>query len=77
MTKGTDVRELALGVLLEVEGVAPSYESIADDSYPLCNEFYAVIRAGAAAGSPERQLYDWLSTDAGRASVKKAGYVPA
>ena len=63
--------------LLEVEGVAPSYESIADDSYPLCNEFYAVIRAGAAADSPERQLYDWLSTDAGRASVKKAGYVPA
>ncbi len=61
--------------LLAVDGVEPSNESIADQSYPLCNEFYAVIRADAAADSPERQLYDWLSTDAGRACIEKSGYV--
>ena len=63
--------------LLAVEGVEPSSDTIAAQDYPLCNDFYAVIRASAAPGSPERQLYDWLSTDAGRACLEKAGYVPA
>lgn len=63
--------------LLAVEGVAPANDTIASREYPLCNEFYAVIRAGAAPDSPERRLYDWLSTDAGRACIEKAGYVPA
>ena len=63
--------------LLAVEGVEPSAQTIADQSYPLCNDFYAVIRASAAADSPERQLYDWLSTPAGAACIRKAGYVPA
>ncbi len=44
---------------------------------PLCNDFYAVIRPDAAADSPERQLYDWLDTEAGQACIKKSGYVPA
>jgi len=61
--------------LLAVDGTAPSNETIGSEAYPLCNEFYAVIRAGAAAGSPERTLYDWLSTDAGIACIEKAGYV--
>ena len=63
--------------LLAVEGVEPSNDTIAAQEYPLCNDFYAVIRANAAPDSPERRLYDWLSTDAGRACIEKAGYVPA
>lgn len=61
--------------LLAVDDVLPSNESIADESYPLCNEFFAVIRADADAASPERKLYDWLATDAGRACIRKSGYV--
>lgn len=61
--------------LLAVDGVTPSNETLADESYPLCNEFYAVVRASAAADSPERQLYDWLSTDAGVACIQASGYV--
>ena len=30
---------------------------------------------GAAADSPERQLYDWLDTAAGQDCIKKSGYV--
>ena len=30
-----------------------------------------------AADSPERKVYDWLSTDAGRACVEQSGYVAA
>ena len=62
--------------MIAVEGVAPSGESIADQSYPLCNEFYAVIHPDAAADSPERRLYDWLDTEAGVACIRKSGYVP-
>ena len=61
--------------LLAVDGVTPSNDTIASESYPLCNEFYAVLHAGAAAGSPERQLYDWLDAAAGQGCIKRSGYV--
>ena len=61
--------------LLAVDGVTPSNDTIASESYPLCNEFYAVLHADAAADSTERQLYDWLDTAAGRDCIKKSGYV--
>ena len=61
--------------LLAVDGVTPSNETIADQSYPLCNEFYAAILQDSATDSPERKVYDWLSTDAGHACIEKSGYV--
>ena len=60
--------------LLAVDGVTPSNDTLADGSYPLCNDFYAVIHPDAAADSPERRLYDWLDTDAGQDCIKKSGY---
>ena len=42
--------------LLAVDGVTPSNDTIASESYPLCNEFYAVLHADAAADSPERSF---------------------
>ena len=61
--------------LLAVDGVTPSNETIADQSYPLCNEFYAAILQDSAADSPERSIYEWLSTDAGRSCIERSGYV--
>ena len=61
--------------LLAVDGLTPSNDTIASESYPLCNEFYAVLHADAAADSPERQLYDWLDTAAGQDCIKKSSYV--
>ena len=61
--------------LLAVDGVTPSNETIADQSYPLCNEFYAAILQDSTTDSPERKVYDWLSTDAGHACIEKSGYV--
>ena len=63
--------------LLAVDGVLPSNESIADQRYPLCNAFYAAVRQDSAEGTPERKVYDWLSTDAGRACIVRSGYVAA
>lgn len=61
--------------LLAVDGVTPGNDTIADESYPLCNEFYAVVHADAAPDSPSRKVYDWLDTDEGRRCIEKAGYV--
>lgn len=61
--------------LIAVDGVAPSNDTIADESYPLCNEFYAVIHPDADPDSPERRLYNWLDTDAGQQCITKSGYV--
>ena len=61
--------------LLAVDDATPSNETIADQSYPLCNEFYAAVRQDSGADTPERKVYDWLSTDAGRACIEKSGYV--
>ena len=61
--------------LLAVDGVTPSNETIADQSYPLCNEFYAAILQDSTADSPERRIYEWLSTDAGRSCIEHSGYV--
>ena len=61
--------------LLAVDGVTPGNDTIASESYPLCNEFYAVIHGNAAPDSPQRKVYDWLSTDEGRRCIETAGYV--
>ena len=61
--------------LIAVDKVEPSNDTIADQSYPLCNEFYAVIHESAADDSPERQIYNWLDTDDGKACITKSGYV--
>ncbi|WP_423404678.1 substrate-binding domain-containing protein [Faecalibacterium prausnitzii] len=63
--------------LLAVDGVTPSNDTIASESYPLCNEFYAAVRQDSGPDTPERKVYDWLSTDAGRACIQKSGYVAA
>ncbi len=61
--------------LLEVGGVAPENETIASGAYPYTQDFYAVVRADAPGDSPQRKLYDWLTTDEGQALITGAGYV--
>ena len=61
--------------LLAVDGVAPNNASIADGSYPYTNAFYAVIRADEPAGSPARQLLEWVLSEKGARCVTDAGYV--
>ena len=61
--------------LLAVDGVTPGSDTIASEQYPLCNEFYAVVHAQDGADTPQRKVYDWLSTDEGRKCIEAAGYV--
>lgn len=63
--------------MLAVNGVEPSVASIADGSYPFVSDFYAVIRADAAVGSPERILFDWIQSEDGINLIKNEGYAVA
>jgi phosphate transport system substrate-binding protein len=62
--------------LIGVDGVLPTSQSIADRSYPLTTEVYAVIRKGAPRKSRAVQLRDWLFTAEGQGVVARSGYVP-
>ena len=62
--------------LMPVGGVLPSNETIASDEYPYTQDFYAVIRADAPEGSPQRVIFDWLGTAESEEVFLKAGYVP-
>ena len=62
---------------LAVDGVSPSDETIADQTYPLLNPFYVAIRADEPADSPARLLRDWLLTEEGVQVLAEAGYIPA
>ena len=60
--------------ILPVEGVEPNNETIGSGQYPLTNDFYVVIRADEAEGSPARVLRDWITSDVGSALVERENY---
>jgi phosphate transport system substrate-binding protein len=60
--------------LLSVDGVYPSTENIANDSYPFTYNFYAVTN-GEPSGN-EKVLIDWLLSPEGQILIEKTGYVP-
>jgi len=62
--------------ILAVEGVRPTFRTIADRSYPLVAEVYAVIRAGESPTATSVLLRDWLLTQDGQDAVAESGYVP-
>jgi len=61
---------------LAINGIQPSYKTIADGSYPLRAPIVAAIHKDTPANAPARLLYDFLSTPNGQQVVQAAGYVP-
>lgn len=60
--------------LLSINGIEPIEENIANGTYPIASNFYAIIRSDA---TPEtRQLVEWLSSDLAQKIVKEVGYTP-
>ena len=62
--------------LVKVNGILPSYDSIAARKYPFTTEVYAVVREGHDDTSGAYQLKDWLLSAEGQKVVAKSGYVP-
>jgi len=59
--------------LLEIDGVAPTRETIRNNTYPIASEFY-IVTAGEPTGNA-KELIDWVLSEEGQALVEKAGYV--
>lgn len=61
--------------ILSIDGVYPDKESIADKSYPIVNDLYAVYRK-----NDENQniglMIDWILSNEGQKIVEESGYVP-
>ncbi|MCL2803410.1 MAG: substrate-binding domain-containing protein [Micrococcales bacterium] len=61
---------------LSIDGVDPTRETIADETYPYLTYYYAVLRADEPADSTARQLVDWLLSSEGQQLASAASYVP-
>ncbi|MDR1003244.1 MAG: PstS family phosphate ABC transporter substrate-binding protein [Oscillospiraceae bacterium] len=66
---------------LEIDGVAPTTETIASGEYPYTNDFYAVTVSNPTNMSEEKaenieKLLGWICSVQGQSLVEKTGYVP-
>lgn len=60
--------------LLEIDGVMPTDESIADGSYSLSNNTYIVLRKDMPEDAPARKMAEFMLTEAGQVCVEEAGF---
>ena len=60
--------------LLEIDGIYPNDETIADGTYPLSNNTYIVLRKDTPPDSPARKMAEFMLTDEGQTCVELAGY---
>jgi ABC-type phosphate transport system substrate-binding protein len=68
---GQDIEQMGLK-MVAVDGVAPTYASLADDSYPLLVYTYSYYNKG---NEKAEALTDWLLTAEGQKVIASAGYV--
>ena len=59
---------------IAVDGVAPTKETMADDSYPLCSCTY--IMHTDSADDKTREFTEWATSDEGQLCVLQSGYLP-
>lgn len=60
--------------LLEIDGVAPNDETIANGSYPLSGNSYIVLRADTPQDAPARKMVEFMLTEKGQECVEAAGF---
>lgn len=60
--------------LLEIDGVAPNDETIADGTYPLSSNSYIVLRADTPSDAPARKMVEFMLTEKGQQCVDEAGF---
>jgi len=58
--------------LLELNGIAPTRENVANRTYPYASEFYAVT---AGANNPNADIFiNWILSEQGQYLIEKTGY---
>lgn len=71
----TDMLEEGGIKMLSINGVEPSPENIADDTYPITGEFYAIYRKGEKNPNVMKFI-DWMQSAEGQKIVADTGYIP-
>lgn len=61
--------------LLALDGVEPTEENIANGTYPIIAQIYAVSRKGETNPNVQAVL-DWLLSEQGKELIRRSGYVP-
>lgn len=62
--------------VFSIDSVNPSRETIANRTYPLVTEVYAVTRKDLPPLHPASRLKAWLLTEEGQKIINETGYVP-
>jgi len=70
IAKGIYVKTIA------INGIHPNKETIANKTYPLNAEVYAVIRSDLDQESTAYKLYELLQSETGKKIIEESGYVP-
>lgn len=60
--------------LLDIDGVTPTDETIADGTYPLSNNTYVVLRKDTPKDAPARKMAEFMLTQNGQECVEGAGF---
>jgi len=63
-------------VLMGIDGVAPTVETVSDNSYSLTLQDCVVIRSDEPEDSPARRLYDWFGTPQSDDVLRLYGLTP-
>ena len=59
---------------MELNGVAPTRENVANRTYPYASEFYAVT---AGTETPNAEAFiEWILSEQGQELIEKTGYTP-
>lgn len=61
--------------ILKINGVEPSPETIADGSYPVSGNIYAIYRKGETNGNVYKAI-DFMLSPEGQKIVEESGYIP-
>ena len=61
--------------LIALDGISPTNESIAEGSYSVVTQYYALFRASEPEGSFARKLTDHIRSPEGQARAERLGYV--
>ena len=63
--------------LLAIDGIAPTPQTIENNSYPFVMPIFAVTKSALKADSPATKLREWLLSENGQKLVRESGYVAA
>lgn len=70
-SKGVSVIETPIAI----NGVQPTKESIANRSYSLTTEVYAIIRSDTDRASTPFKIHEWLQTSTEKQIIVKSNYM--